>query len=88
MKNEFRNRLLSGFIVGFISVHFIREFLENMFGLAGVSTALRALAIGIGILVLTALVQEWKLHHLLGSLGTALLGAMSSLLVLFSQFSA
>ena len=77
-------RLSLGFLVGLVSMIFIREFLENMLGWAGASTALRAIAIGAIGLVAIAFARRWKPHHILGALGTTLLGAMSGLCLLFS----
>ena len=84
MNREFVARLSIGFLVGLVSMIFIREFLENMLGWAGISTALRAIAIGAIGLIAIAFGRRWEPHHVLGALGTTLLGAMSGLFLLFS----
>ena len=84
MNREFVARLSIGFLVGLVSMIFIREFLENTLGWAGVSTALRAIVIGAIGLIAIALGRRWEPHHVLGALGTTLLGAMSGLFLLFS----
>ena len=82
MNRKFVARLSIGFLVGLVSMIFIREFLENMLGWAGISTALRAMAIG--AIGLVAVGRRWEPHHVLGALGTTLLGAISGLFLLFS----
>ena len=84
MNRGFVARLSLGFLVGLVSMIFIREFLENTLGWAGVSTALRAIVIGAIGLIAIALGRRWEPHHVLGALGTTLLGAMSGLFLLFS----
>ncbi|WP_253736842.1 hypothetical protein [Halohasta salina] len=88
MKRTVLVRLMFGFGVGAVSMFVIREFLETAFELAGPPVLVQSVAIGVVVVVLVAAFQRWKPHHVLGSLGMMVVGAMIVLIILFGRMSA
>jgi len=81
-------RGVTGLFTGVFSTVFIRELLESTLGWAGLSTAAYAFAIGIVVLLVVGVVQDWKYYQMAIALGAALLGAVAGIVILLSLVSA
>ena len=88
MRQPLLGRLLFGFGVGVVSMVVIREFLETTFGSAGPPVSFQSVALGGVAVVVVATFRRWKPHHVLGSLGMTLVGAVMTLIVLFGRMAA